>query len=335
MNQLLNDPRDVAHLKLIALCSLFVLPAAALYAVPSFPWWIGLVYFVVWAIFAERFTMMFHCTIHRRLFKKRFSALDAYLNWMLCPFFGQTPGSFSIHHMAMHHIEDNLPADLSSTMRYQRDSAWDFVRYYVRFACLIPFELSGYLRRTGNGGVLRQFLVGEILFIAAMVALGLWRLEATVVVFLIPFFYIRLMMMVGNWTQHAFVDPDAPENAYRSSVNTIDRRYNARCFNVGYHIYHHIRKGTHYSELVPEFEANLERYGREDAIVFDRIDLLGIWLLLLTGNHQALAKHFVHLPGAPIRSEEEVIALFKRRLAPIDSERQSARVLSPQFAARR
>ena len=133
-----------------------------------------------------------------------------------------------------------------------------------------------------------------------------------------PFpFLCRLMMMVGNWVQHAFIDPDRPDNPYKSSVNTIEARFNARVFNAGYHIFHHVRQGTHYTELTTEFAQNREKYGREDAVVFDGIDLVGIWFLLVTRQHRRLARHFVRLPGAPARSDDEVIALFRRRLAPI------------------
>ena len=52
-------------------------------------------------------------------------------------------------------------------------------------------------------------------------------------------------------------------------------------------------------------------------LVFDGIGLFGIWFLLVTRQHSRLARHFVRLPGAPVRSEEEVVALFRRRLAPI------------------
>jgi len=52
-------------------------------------------------------------------------------------------------------------------------------------------------------------------------------------------------------------------------------------------------------------------------LVFDGIDLVGIWFLLVTRQHRRLARHFVRLPGAPARSDDEVIALFRRRLAPI------------------
>ena len=318
MTRFLNDPRDLPHLRLIIQCSSLLIPAAALlYTLGTFPWWLGLAYLVLWNFFGERFTMSYHCTIHRRLFKKRYRALDVYLNWVLCPLFGQTPGTFYVHHMGMHHVEDNLPRDLSSTMGYQRDNFLHFVRYYLRFAWLIPFELSAYLWRTGNRKLLLGFLAGELSYYGAVAAAWVWNPGATLVVFVIPFAFVRLMMMVGNWVQHAFIDPDHPDDAYKSSINTIDARYNARVFNAGYHIFHHIRKGTHYTELSTEFAQNREQYGRADAVVFDGIDLPGIWILLVTRQHRKLARHFVRLPGAPERGEHEVLALFRRRLAPI------------------
>jgi fatty acid desaturase len=318
MKRFLNDHRDLPHLRLYVQCSVVLIPAAALlYVLGSFPWWLGLAYVLLWNLFGDRFTMSYHCTLHRRLFKRDYPALERYLEWVLCPFFGQTPGTFYVHHMGMHHIDDNLPDDLSSTMRYQRDSAFDFLRYYLRFACLIPFELAAYLRKKDNTKLLRRFIVGELAFQGAVVAAGFWNLRATLVVFVFPLVFVRLMMMVGNWVQHAFIDPDRPDNPYKSSVNTIEARFNARVFNAGYHIFHHVRQGTHYTELTTEFAQNREKYGREDAVVFDGIDLVGIWFLLVTRQHRKLARHFVRLPGAPARSDDEVIALFRRRLAPI------------------
>ena len=317
MTHLLNDPRDLPHLRLIWQGSVLIPAAALLYGLGSFPWWLGLAYVVLWNFFGERFTMSYHCTIHRRLFRKGYRALDIYLNWVLCPFFGQTPGTFYVHHMGMHHIDDNLPRDLSSTMGYQRDSLLHFLRYYLRFACLIPFQLSAYLWRAGNTKLLLRFLAGELTYYTAISAAWLWNPWATLVVFVFPFVFVRLMMMVGNWVQHAFIDPDHPDDPYKSSINTIEPRYNARVFNAGYHIFHHVRKGTHYSELAPEFAQNREQYGRADAVIFDGIELGGIWFLLMTRQHRKLAKHFERLPGAPQRSDDEVLALLRRRLAPI------------------
>jgi fatty acid desaturase len=317
MTHFLNDPRDLPHLRLCFPSSLLIPAAALLFALPSFPWWLGLAYVVMWNFFGERFTMSYHCTIHRRLFKKSYPALEIYLNYVLCPFFGQTPGTFYIHHMGMHHVDENLPADLSSTMKYQRDSLLHFLIYYLRFAFLIPFELTAYLRRAGDTKLLRRLLAGELAYFVVVAFAGSWNLPATLVVFVLPLVFVRLMMMVGNWVQHAFVDPDHPDDPYKSSINTIDPRYNARAFNAGYHIFHHVRKGTHYNDLATEFAQNREKYGREDAVVFDGIDLVGIWMLLMTGQRRKLARHFVRLPGAPTRSDDEVMAMLRRRLTPI------------------
>jgi hypothetical protein len=318
MYRLLNDRRDLPHLWLYIQCALIFIPAAAgLYWLGHFPWWLGVAYVLVWNLFGDRFTMSYHCTLHRRLFRKQYHSLEILLDWVLCPFFGQTPGTFYVHHMGMHHIDDNLPRDLSSTMRFQRDSVIGFLHYYLRFAALVPLDLSVYLWRSRNTKLIRQLLVGEVAFYAAISAAAYWNLRATLVVFVFPFVFVRLMMMIGNWVQHAFIDPDQPDNPYTSSTNTIDARFNARVFNAGYHIYHHVRKGTHYSELTKEFATNLEKYGREDAVVFDRIDIAQIWLLLVTRQHRKLATHFVRLPGAPERSDDEVIALLRSRLQPI------------------
>jgi len=60
------------------------------------------------------------------------------------PFFGETPESYFAHHLGMHHAEDNMPSDLSSTMKYQRDSFGDFMKYYsdfIVYACTILLSI--------------------------------------------------------------------------------------------------------------------------------------------------------------------------------------------------
>ena len=99
-----------------------------------FRWWLGPLYFFVCGyIFMDRFILMLHCTSHRSLFKREYRRLNAYIPWVLGPFFGETPETYYAHHIGMHHPENNLEEDLSSTMRFQRDSFFDFLRYHLRF----------------------------------------------------------------------------------------------------------------------------------------------------------------------------------------------------------
>jgi hypothetical protein len=49
--------------------------------------------------------------------------------YLLAPLFGVPPGVYRLHHVIMHHVEDNAAGwDLSSTEPFQRDSALSFVR---------------------------------------------------------------------------------------------------------------------------------------------------------------------------------------------------------------
>ena len=58
-------------------------------------------------------------------------------------------------------------------------------------------------------------------------------------------------------------------------------------------------------------------YGREDALVFEKINYLVIWFLVLNGKFDALARRVVRLPGAPERSHDEIVAMLRERVQPI------------------
>ena len=87
--------------------------------------------------------------------------------------------------------------------------------------------------------------------------------------FVVPYLLIRIMMMVGNWGQHAFIDPSRPGDSYANSITCINGAYNARCFNDGYHIGHHVKQNRHWSEMPKDFEDNLAKYQAEGCIVFE------------------------------------------------------------------
>jgi fatty acid desaturase len=231
---------------------------------------------------------------------------------------GQTPESYFVHHLGMHHREGNLHGDLSSTMRFQRDKFTHWLRYYGRFMTVGLFELYAYHARGGRPKLARRLVLGELAFWSVTLASGSFiSWQAALVVFVIPLLLVRALMMMGNWGQHAFVDPAHPDNDFKSSITCVHTRYNRRCFNDGYHIVHHLKPALHYSEMSSELVENLPRYGAEDAIVFEGLDFFMVWLLLMTKRYRRLAHAFVRLPGAPPRSEAEVIAFLRSRLVPI------------------
>ena len=323
---LICDERDLPFIWLSLQMTLTILPAAALvFAFPEYAVYAAVPYWgLVFLGFLDRYMLMLHNTSHRRLFKRKYNPLNKWISWVLAIFCGQTPNTYFIHHLTMHHAEGNLPKDLSSTMKYQRDSAFDFARYFLRFFFLILFDMTRYQLRKKRMKLVRQMLAGELSFIALCVGLAVfydWR--PTLVVFIVPFVLIRFLMMAGNWGQHAFVDPDEPANDFKSAITCINGRYNRRAFNDGYHISHHLQANRHWTEHPGELESNLEDYVANDAIIFEKIDFFIVWVFLMLKRYDLLAKHFVELRDEP-RSQDELIALFKRRLARFPKERLDA-----------
>jgi fatty acid desaturase len=320
---LLNDPRDVVFINLSLQMTLMLLPVAvALFVVGNFSWWWAPVYWAyMFAFFLDRFILMLHCTSHRPLFRKKYKFWNNYIPWVLGPLVGETPESYFVHHLGMHHREGNLMGDLSTTMPYRRDKITHWLRYWFRFMTVGPAEVFLYHVRSRRMKMVKRLTLGEGGFWLTCGLLAYFvSVQATLVVLVIPVIMARTLMIAGNGGQHAFVDPDEPDNDFKNSITCINSRYNRRCFNDGYHIIHHLKPSMHYTEMADEFDKSKELYGKQDAIVFSGHDFFSVWLLLMLGQKKRLAQAFVRLPGAPERTDEEVIALINRRMRPFDAE---------------
>jgi fatty acid desaturase len=310
--RLLRDARDIPFLKVIGLQSALLFPCAwVLFA--HFSWWLAALHWIlVFGIFLPRYTLVLHLTSHRKLFRKEWSLLNQYIPTVLGPLMGQTPGTYFAHHIGMHHPENNLESDLSTTMPFQRDSFLAFLRYYGRFMTRGTFELVAYLRRAQRPRLARQVFLGELAWLA-LVAAGCavsWR--AALVVLVVPLVAIRFLMMAGNWGQHAFVDAEAPENCYRNSISCINTGYNRRAFNDGYHIGHHLSATRHWTEMPSDLKRSLRQYIDERAIVFEGIDFFEVWLFLMLKRYDWLARRFVRLDDRGW-TEGEIVALLRER----------------------
>jgi len=313
----IEDERDLPFVWLSLQIAFFVLPSAAAVTFAPVGWWTwALVAPAYWALiylgYTDRFILMMHNVSHRPFFKKPFKGLVAYVPWVLGPFFGETPEGYYSHHVGMHHAENNLPTDLSSTMRFQRDSFFDWLRYFFRFLFLILIELPIYLSKKKRGKMGVKALVGEAFYwsLTALIAVRSW--QAAVIVLVVPYFVTRVLMMAGNWGQHAFIDASQPGNSYVNSITCINSRYNRRAFNDGYHIGHHVKANRHWTEMPEDFERSIPRYAKEGAIVFQGVDFFMVWLYLMLGRYDWLANAYVELDGKG-RSKDEIIALLKER----------------------
>lgn len=315
--QFIKDEADLPFIRLIALIQITVIPAAILLFTPllqGWVWWAVAIPYFYWSQFKLKgsFGLLLHCFCHRKIFKPAYRWMYNYVLRFMSPFFGHLGESYQSHHMGMHHLEDNMPDDSSSTMGYQRDSVKHFLIYWLRFMFLGWKETFDYLFRRK----LKRFYVplswSEGLFIVVCILLCFLNFKAAMLVFVVPFLFARLVMMLGNWTQHAFVDPKEPDNQLASTFICINTDYNHKCWNDGYHALHHLRQGAHYTEYPVLFKQMLPQFSKNRTLIFNEIHYLHLFIWLMTKRYDKMAGCLVNLNGM-FESEREAIDLLKSR----------------------
>jgi hypothetical protein len=310
----INDKRDLPFVHILTGIHLLVIPVAVLLYTPvlqGWYWWLAYIpyFYISQMYFKGRFGLMLHCISHRKLFRKEYNWLNHWIIWIVCPFFGHTPETYFVHHMAMHHVENNMPGDASSTLPYKRDSLSGFLRYVVRFLFLGFLDTFMYLFNRKRKKLYMRLTYGEISFYLFCIGMCFVNLQATLWIFIIPFFFARVVMMIGNWAQHSFVDPYSLED---NAITCINTKYNKTCWNDGYHAVHHNRPFLHYTELPVEFLKNKDKFAEQKILVFDGIHYLHIFVWLMTKRYDKLADNLVNINNM-FSSREEAIAIMKER----------------------
>jgi hypothetical protein len=325
IESMLFDPRDAVFVRLTLKAILVMVPAITLLYL-HFSWWVAPFFWLGQLLgLGSPVILMLHNTMHRPFIKAPRWVNRAH-PYAMSLLFG-IPTGYMEHHLGMHHVENNLRADLSSTMRFQRDSFFDWLRYAGRFLFFIHFDLWSYLSSKNRRGMAIRAIGSDYLHVIFMVAMCFVNWQATFVAFIAPYFIVRTMMMVGNWGQHAFIDPSRPGDSYVNSITCINSVYNQRCFNDGYHIGHHVKQNRHWAELPQDFLDNMERYRKEGCIVFEGLDFFFVSVLLYLHRYDVLARLFVRLPGDE-RTDAEVIAFLKSRTARIADDVPEGAVLN-------
>ena len=315
----INDERDLPFIHLCLKITLLVVPTAVILSIFKDIHWIFYALFlgINLGVFLGPFVLMLHNTSHRKLFKKEYSFFNNFIPWFLGLFYGQTPETYFYHHIGMHHSENNMENDLSSTMKYRRDSLRGFLHYLFTFYFFGIFQLSYYFKKKNQLKFLYRVVRGEGLFICLTIALSFYNFKAALFILILPFIFIRFAMMAGNWAQHAFIDHDEPDNLYKSSITCINTTYNKKCFNDGYHIGHHLKPSMHWTDMPGNFLQNLDKYRKNDVIIFEGLDYFQIWFLLMIKNYKFLAKRFVSVSESP-RTQQEIIDFLKKRTRKFD-----------------
>ncbi|KAL4882700.1 hypothetical protein BJY04DRAFT_38684 [Aspergillus karnatakaensis] len=317
--QIVRVETDVVMLTHLILYFTTSVPSAIiLYA--NFHWLHGLLHWIMQSYYVGTYTLMMHQHIHMGGILKKsktptpITIFDSVFPYLTNPLMGHTWNSYYYHHVKHHHVEGNGPHDLSSTIRYQRDSLPDFLAYVARFFFLIWAELPLYFYRKGKPTLAAKAAFWEISNYLVLVAL--WQFvnwKATLFVFVLPLIQLRIGLMVGNWGQHAFVDEVDPDSDFRSSITLIDVASNRFCYNDGYHTSHHLNPLRHWRDHPVSLLQQKQKYAAEGALVFRNIDYIMITIRLLRKDYDYLARCLVPMGDQVGMSLEERAEMLRTK----------------------
>jgi len=268
-------------------------------------------------LFLERFMLMMHFSSHRTIFRNE--ALNSAIVWIYAPFFGVPNGVYKLHHVIMHHIENNHELDSTSTEPFQRDSWAHFLQYWARFVFGVWIELPLYCLQTKRWEWAQRLLAGLGSYVITSVLLAKYvNFTATFYVFNLTYIIAMSALAFGNWSQHIFINPEDSTSNFGLTYNCLDNGANKRTFNDGYHAIHHINARLHWSEIPEYFLNNKDKHLQGGALTFRGLDFFEVGMFTMTKQLRKVAEHYVHLGSedtAP--TVEEVEAKLRKWLAPI------------------
>ncbi|KAK9820238.1 hypothetical protein WJX72_007814 [[Myrmecia] bisecta] len=275
-----------------------------------------------YGLFLQRFLLALHFSEHRRLFQPAYGVLNKVIPMLLAPLFGVPSGMYRLHHCIMHHAEDNLhPYDVSSTEPYNRGSFRQFLRYWLRFLVAIWLELPLYAFRRKRYARLAECLA--VICGYSLVVRWLWCINssATIWALLVPHVVTSFALMIGNWSQHIFIDGRWPGSPYHFTYTCVNCPDNQRSFNDGYHVVHHLNSKLHWSELPLRFIATIDQHACENALVFENIGFFDIGVAVFTRRFGFLVDNLRPLNTKTAQmSRSEAISWLQSLLHPVSRE---------------
>jgi fatty acid desaturase len=315
--EVLRDPRDAPALRLMVSLSLTAVPIFAIQLILGKLRLLLVIafYLSLYGVRFQRFVRMFsasHVEAHRRhgYFSEKYDKVfGRYLEFFLGYLYGNAPELGRTAHVCLHHRENSGPDDTRTNMGYDRTSRLDFLWYLSdNIWTVLGIAPYAYFKARGDEKNRRRMLWGMARYSAYFAAVFIYDWRIGILYVLVPLLSMNFINAITAWVQHAFCDPDRPEDYFANTVTVVDE---VNFLNEGYHLCHHHRASLHWTEMPVHFERLRERMREAGSLVFRDMDFLGLFLeLTLFRRMDVLAEKLV--PWEPMNHEQRLALLAKR-----------------------
>jgi fatty acid desaturase len=316
-HKVLRDPRDVPALRLMVSLSLTALPIFLVQLALGKPR-LSLVvafYLSLYGLKFQRFVRMFsakHLEAHRRqgYFTDKYSKVfGRYLEFFLGYLYGNVPELDRTVHVRLHHREQGGPGDTTSSTGYDRTSRLDFLLYLSENTwTVLGVTPYAYFKSRGDEKNRRRMLWGMTRYYFYFAAVFIYDWQMGILFVLVPLLCMNFITAIIAWVQHAFCDPEHPEDYFANTVTLSD----GLCFmNEGYHLCHHHRAGLHWTEMPSHLERISDKMRESGSLVFRDLDFMDLFReLTLLRRMDVLAEKLV--PWEPMNQEQRLTLLAER-----------------------